>query len=124
MGAVPTGLDGAPHTRRSTLHAHAAAGGDYTAFLLRQVAVTGWNVHARITVAASAADVLARINPAVGVVEPVDEGPCVLVTGGDSVEVVAVYIGMLGLDFHVDGPLELVDHLRVVGERYLRALPD
>ena len=27
---------------------------------------------------------------------------CVLVTGADSVEMVAVYIGMLGLDFHVD----------------------
>jgi hypothetical protein len=47
----------------------------------------------------------------------------VLVTGGDSVEIVAVWIGMLGLDFHVTGPAELVAHLRVVGERYRRAVP-
>ncbi|WP_435741804.1 helix-turn-helix transcriptional regulator [Nocardioides sp. SYSU DS0663] len=96
-------------------------GGDYTAFLLRQVAVTGWSVHARITVAASAADVLARINPAVGVVEPVDESHCVLVTGGDSAEIVAVYIGMLGYDFHVTEPPELVAHLRLLADRYARA---
>jgi predicted DNA-binding transcriptional regulator YafY len=96
-------------------------GGDYTAFVLREVAFTGWKVHARITVDAPAADVLARINPTVGVVETVDERTCVLVTGGDSLEVVAVWIGMLGLDFHVSEPPELIAHLRVLGERYRRA---
>ena len=84
-------------------------GGDYTAFVLREVAFAGWNVHARIRVDAPAAEVLARINPAVGVVEAVDDQTCVLVTGADSVEIIAVYIGMLGLDFFVDGPPELVD---------------
>ena len=98
-------------------------GGDYTAFVLREVAFRGWNVHARILVDAPAAEVLARINPAVGVVEAVDDRSCVLVTGADSVEIIAVYIGMLGLDFHVDGPPELIDHLAVVGERYRRAVP-
>jgi predicted DNA-binding transcriptional regulator YafY len=98
-------------------------GGDYTAFVLREVAFTGWNVHARITVDAPATEVLARINPTVGVVETIDEHSCVLVTGGDSVEIVAVWIGMLGLDFHVTEPPELVESLRVVGERYRRAVP-
>jgi predicted DNA-binding transcriptional regulator YafY len=97
-------------------------GGDYTAFVLREVAFAGWSVHTRIRVNAPAAEVLARINPAVGVVEAVDGQTCVLVTGGDSVEIIAVYIGMLGLDFFVDGPPELVTQLAVVGERYRRAV--
>ena len=97
-------------------------GGDYTAFVLREVAFSGWSVHARIAVDAPAEEVLARINPAVGVVEAVDDHACVLVTGADSVEIIAVYIGMLGLDFHVDGPPELVAQLAVVGERYRRAV--
>ena len=97
-------------------------GGDYTAFVLREVAFAGWSVHTRIRVDAPAAEVLARINPAVGVVEAVDDQTCVLVTGADSVEIIAVYIGMLGLDFHVDGPPELVAQLAVVGERYRRAV--
>jgi len=80
-------------------------------------------VHARIAVDAPAEDVLARINPTVGVVERVDAGHCVLVTGGDSVELVAAYIGMLGLDFHVAEPPELVAAVTVLGERYRRALP-
>jgi len=81
-------------------------------------------VHARITVDAPAAEVLARINPTVGVVETIDDRTCVLVTGGDSLEIVAVWIGMLGLDFHVSEPPELVEHVRAVGDRYRRAVPD
>ena len=75
-------------------------------------------VHARIAVDAPAEDVMARINPTVGVVESVDDEHCVLVTGADSVEMIAVYIGLLGLDFHVTDPPELVEQVRQVGERY------
>jgi len=95
---------------------------DYTAFVLRDVASTGWKAHARITILAPAEAVLARINPTVGVVESIDDGRCVLVTGADSLETIAVYIGMLGLDFEVTEPPALVAHLSTVGERYLRAI--
>jgi predicted DNA-binding transcriptional regulator YafY len=96
---------------------------DYTSFVLRDVAAAGWKVHARITVAASADQVLSRINPTVGVVEAIDDSTCVLVTGAESAEVMAVYIGMLGLDFRVTGPPAFVDHLRALGRRYLEAVP-
>ncbi|WP_277212132.1 helix-turn-helix transcriptional regulator [Isoptericola croceus] len=98
--------------------------GDLTEFVVREVARTGWAVHARITVDATAEDVLARINPAVGTVEPLPDGRCVLVTGGDSVETVAVWIGMLGFDFRATEPPGLVAHLRVLAARYARAVPD
>ncbi|MDX2970987.1 WYL domain-containing protein [Kribbella solani] len=94
----------------------------YTDFVLRDVASAGWKVHARITVYAPAAEVVSRIHAAVGVVESVDENTSVLVTGADSLELIAVYIGMLGLDFRVDGPPGLIAHLEVVGNRYLRAI--
>jgi predicted DNA-binding transcriptional regulator YafY len=110
-----------PGGRRFT--PHPLPGGDYTAFVLRQVAFSGWSVHARIHVDAPAEEVLARINPTVGVVESVDAGHCVLVTGGDSIEIIAVYIGMLGLDFHVSEPPELVKQVALLGERYRRAVP-
>ena len=98
-------------------------GGDYAAFVLRDVAFSGWNVHCRIAVDAPADEVLRRINPTVGVVETVDEDHCVLVTGADSVETVAVWIGMLGLDFHVTEPPALVAHLRTLAARYAAAVP-
>ena len=42
-------------------------------------------------------------------------------TGADSLATVAAYVGMLELDFRVAEPPELVEHVRRVGERYLRA---
>lgn len=95
--------------------------GDYASFVVREVASTGWKVHARVLVDAPADVVLDRINPAVGVVEPIDEAHSILVTGADSYETVAVWIGMLGLDFHVGEPPELVEHLRTLAARYARA---
>ncbi|MGO1340659.1 MAG: helix-turn-helix transcriptional regulator, partial [Cellulosimicrobium funkei] len=97
--------------------------GDLTDFVVREVARAGWAVHARIVVDAPADEVLRRINPTVGTVEPLADDRCVLVTGGDSVEVVAVWIGMLGLDFHVTEPQALVDHVRTLATRYARATP-
>ena len=97
-------------------------GEDYTGFVLHDVASAGWKVHARITVLAPAQEVLGRINATVGIVESIDDETCVLVTGADSAENIAVWIGMLGLDFRVSGPPELVEHLRVVSDRYRRAI--
>jgi predicted DNA-binding transcriptional regulator YafY len=96
-------------------------GGDYTAFAMRSIAASGWNVHARLRIAAPAGAVLARINPTVGVVEAVSDSTSVLVTGADSLETIAAYIGMLGMDFSVESPSELRELLRTYAERYARA---
>lgn len=45
-----------------------------------------------------------------------------LVTGGDSYEVVAVWISMLGMPFRVEEPA-LVEHVRALADRYAAALP-
>ncbi|MEV4737333.1 MULTISPECIES: helix-turn-helix transcriptional regulator [unclassified Microbacterium] len=97
-------------------------GGDYTAFAMRTIAVSGWVVHARLRIDAPAEVVLDRIHAAVGVVEPVDDTHCILVTGADSLDTVAAYIGMLMMDFTVESPPELIPRLRVLSERYARAV--
>lgn len=96
-------------------------GGDYTAFAMRRIAASGWAVHARLRIAAPAEEVLARINPAVGAVEAVGDDAAVLVTGADSLATIAAYIGMLGMDFAVESPPELVGHLARLAEVYRRA---
>ena len=97
-------------------------GGDYTAFAMRTIAASGWNVHARLRIDASAEEVLARINPTVGIVEPIDEQHSVLVTGADSLDTIAAYIGMLMMDFTVESPPELLPRLRLLSDRYRRAI--
>ncbi len=94
---------------------------DYTTFTMRRVASSGWQVHARLRVDAPAGAVLDRINPAVGVVEAVTDTTSVLVTGADSLDTIAAYIGMLGMDFTVESPSELRPLLHTIAERYARA---
>ncbi|MGY2010519.1 helix-turn-helix transcriptional regulator [Nocardia gipuzkoensis] len=95
---------------------------DLVAFVMRHIATTGWKVQARVTVLAPAETVVARINPAVGVVEAVDADTCVLYTGADALETIAIYLSMLMMDFRVDSPPELVAHIRTLGHRYTAAV--
>lgn len=95
--------------------------GDYTSFTMRRVASSGWNVHVRLRIDAPAQAVIDRINPAVGVVEAVTETSSTLVTGADTLDTVAAYVGMLGMDFTVESPAELRVLLRRLADRYARA---
>lgn len=67
--------------------------------------MAGWKYRARFTVHASASVALDRINPAVGIVEAIDDETCVL-----------------GLDFTVTEPPELIAHLTEITNRYHRAV--
>lgn len=98
-------------------------GGDAAVYVAGKASAAAWRHRARVTVHAPAAAVLERINPAVGVVEAVDATVCVLDTGADSLDSLAVHLGMLGYDFTVTGPPELVAHLRELAERYARSTP-
>ncbi|MBB4920614.1 helix-turn-helix transcriptional regulator [Streptosporangium saharense] len=94
---------------------------DVAAYVSRRVSAAAWRYRARVTVHAAAEVVAERINPAVGTVERVDERTCVLHTGADTVETLGVYLGLLGEEFEVTEPPELVEHLRRLAERYARA---
>jgi predicted DNA-binding transcriptional regulator YafY len=96
-------------------------GGDVAAYVSRRVSSAAWRYRARFTVLAPAEVVAERISPAVGTVEAVDEHTCVLEAGADAIETMAVYIGMLGIDFTVSEPPELVAKLRELSARYERA---
>ncbi len=96
--------------------------GGAAAYVARGVSAAAWRHHARVLVHAPAEVVAQRINPAVGVVEDVDGRTCVLVTGADTPNTLAVHLGLLDLDFEVTGPPELVDHLRTLTVRYARAV--
>src|SRR5262249_31154422 len=95
--------------------------GDIAAYVSRGVSSAGFRVQARVIVHAPAAAVTARINPAVGLVEAIDDHSCLLATGADSVGTVAVYLGLLDLDLDILEPPELVARLQVLAERYHRA---
>jgi predicted DNA-binding transcriptional regulator YafY len=96
--------------------------GDAAAHVSRGVSAASWRYHARVRVHAPLAAVRARITPAVGTLEPYDGESCVLSTGADLLETMAVHLGMLDVDFTVlSGPPELFAQLSKLAERYGRA---
>ncbi|MFE5325946.1 helix-turn-helix transcriptional regulator [Embleya sp. NPDC056575] len=97
--------------------------GDAARYVAGKVSAAAWRYRARVLVHAPAAEVLERINPAVGTVEVVDAHTCVLDTGADSLDTLAVHLGLLGHDFDVTEPPELVAHLRALTTRYARSTP-
>ena len=97
-------------------------GESVTEYVARGASSAAWRHRADIRIDAPASAVLERVNPAVGMVEVIDEHTSVLHTGADSIETLAVYVGMLGLDFTVDGPSELLDRLAELSDRYARAI--
>ena len=70
---------------------------------------------------APAAQLLERWGPMLGTVTPIDETTCVIHTGADSVEQLAAWLGMLGADFQVTEPPELVAAVRALSARFAAA---
>ena len=91
------------------------------ALVSRGVPATSRRYQARITVHAPASTLADRIGPWIGTLTAVDDGTCVLDAGADSLEVLAVHLGMLGVDFSVSEPAELVAHVRSLAGRYAGA---
>jgi predicted DNA-binding transcriptional regulator YafY len=94
---------------------------DLAAYVSRRVSAAAWRYRARVTVHAPAARITERINPAVGAVEVVDDETCILDTGADTIETLAVYLGLLDAEFTVTEPPELVAHVRELATRYQQA---
>lgn len=76
---------------------------------------------ARVTVRAPADEIVRRVAPQWGTVEPIDAGTCELRTGDDNLAWLAVRLVMLGADFTVHEPPELAEHLLALAERLRRA---
>jgi predicted DNA-binding transcriptional regulator YafY len=95
---------------------------DVAAFVARGVAESAWRFRTRVVVH-EAADVMAdRIGRWVGTIEPIDADTCVVDVGADSVETLAVYLGMLGADFSVDADSGVAAQLTLLADRYRAAV--
>jgi predicted DNA-binding transcriptional regulator YafY len=95
---------------------------DLAAYVSRAVSSTVMRYRARVTVFAPASVVAARIGPWAGSLTEVSSSVCVLDTGSDDASTLAAYLGMIGYDFRVDSPPELVEAVRALADRYRRAV--
>ena len=95
---------------------------DLAAYVSRGVSMS-WPYRAAVIAHASAETILNRL-PQQLVIELIDETSCRVELSSDTPQVLAAWLGMLGVDFDIENPErhpELVEHLRQAGERYRRA---
>lgn len=95
--------------------------GDFAAYVARSVSYAPQPYQARITLYASLKTATERLPPDVGELEALDDQSCVLRTGHCSLDTLSVYLAMIGLDFKVHEPPELVDRVRWLAQRFSRA---
>ncbi len=60
--------------------------------------------------------------PGVGLIEPIDDTSCRLDTGASTYESLAMHLVLLGVDFEVTEPPELLEEIRAMADRYRRSI--
>lgn len=94
---------------------------DPAAYTSWAASTAAYRYQGRFTIHAPAEVVADRIGPLSGVIEPVDERSCSLVTGSNSLDEMAIWVAILGVEFEVHEPPELAVHVKGLAERLLRA---
>ena len=95
--------------------------GDFAAYVLRSVAYAPYPHRARIRLHVSMETAAERVPPGAGTLEAVDEQTCELQMGASSLDHLSVFLALIGFDFEVREPPELVERVRWLGERFSRA---
>ncbi|MBF6166554.1 YafY family transcriptional regulator [Streptomyces gardneri] len=95
---------------------------DLSGYLTRGVTTAPYRYAARITMSVPAEVAAERIAPTVGVIEARDAASCVLRTGANSLDELAIYVATFGFPFRVHEPPELVTHIRELAARLAAAV--
>ena len=94
---------------------------DAAAFVTESIMGAPTRFEARVTLHAGADEIAGRVPAHWGTIEPIDAHTCEYRTGDDDLGWLALRVAMLGADFEVHDPPELVSHLRALAERLASA---
>jgi predicted DNA-binding transcriptional regulator YafY len=94
---------------------------DAAAYVEQSIAGAPNRFEAVVTVHAAAEEITGRVPGYWGAIEPIDARTCEYRTGDDDLGWLALRIAMLGVDFEVREPPELIEHLRTLALRIMRA---
>ncbi|MFE3444239.1 helix-turn-helix transcriptional regulator [Nocardia sp. NPDC059180] len=90
---------------------------DLAGYVSDNVSVAPYRYAARVTIAVSADIATERIPPTIGVVEPIDAESCLLRTGSNSLDELAIYLALFDLPIRIHEPPELIDRVRAITAR-------
>ncbi len=90
---------------------------DAAAYVQRSIADAPSRYEAVLTLHAPAQEIAGRFPARWGTVTPIDSSSCEFRTGDDDLDWLAVRIAMLRVDFEVQAPPELGEHMRMLARR-------
>lgn len=91
-------------------------------YLTHGVSTAPYRYQVRITLHAPAATAAERIPPTVGVIEAIDPHTCLLHTGSNSLDELAIYVASFGFRLQIHQPPELIAHIRDLATRLTDAV--
>jgi predicted DNA-binding transcriptional regulator YafY len=92
--------------------------GDVVAYLRRTISRDMWPYRSRLRIHAPAWQITGRV---AGTVTPINDHICLLELASESLDMIALVVGMLDIDFDVESPPELVQYLRKLSDRFAMA---
>jgi predicted DNA-binding transcriptional regulator YafY len=95
---------------------------DLAGYLSRGMSTAAYRYQARITLHAPVEAAAERIPATIGVVEAIDSQTCLLYSGSNSLDELALYVGLFGFRFQVHEPPELIAHIRDLAARLTEAV--
>ncbi|CAI7978624.1 Helix-turn-helix type 11 domain protein [Frankia sp. Hr75.2] len=96
---------------------------DIQAYTSWSVSTAGYRYQARVRYHAPAGVIAASLSPTSAVIEALDDESCLVRTGSNSLDALAIYLSLVDADFDVLEPPELVDRVRELAGRLARAAP-
>lgn len=103
-----------PRVDRRGLHAAQPAGKRSRSIRRAGIKRAPSRFEARVTLHAAAEEISGRVPTHFGTIEPIDAHTCEYQTSDDDLRWLAMRIAMLGVDFEVHEPPELLEHLRTL----------
>jgi predicted DNA-binding transcriptional regulator YafY len=94
--------------------------GDVARYTSRGVSTSVYRYQARLTLHVPAEVAAEKFTPTSGLVEPIDDRSCTLHVGSNSLDEMAIWLAVIGFDFDVHEPPELVDHVHGLAQRLAR----
>jgi predicted DNA-binding transcriptional regulator YafY len=100
---------------------HRLPANDAAAFVQQSITTAPNRFEARVMLYTAAEEVTRRIPAQWGTITPISTDSCEFRAGDDDLQWLAMRIALLGVDFEVQEPPELVEHLRELALRLTRA---
>ncbi|GHB42375.1 MULTISPECIES: helix-turn-helix transcriptional regulator [Streptomyces] len=95
---------------------------DLAAYVSKGVSVRAYATHAVVRLLVPKEEAAQRISPSAGTLEAESDGSCILRTGAASLDVMVIHVMLMGVEFEVLEPVELVEAIRTARDRLSRTL--